>query len=237
MKGMNGKWKLAAVSLMLAALALLFQLGKPKTEKAPSTNRRTTAAENRPGTHDAPASGKTEPTRRKTEREQTARTPGRSKRQLIQEAQRVFGQAEAARTTKLAERAGPGATSYLYVAEQPSQGEVQTVKAQIADLRSEVAPEDREDFDRRLQEEIESYDPYGEQDRKAFLIRVPMEGAEQMLMSAAIMEADNIEEFRAKFLSGESASIQVRQTLLASYDKTTLERFDQLMVWEPEKPE
>lgn len=237
MLGKNRKWILAAAFVVVAALLFLFRTGAPGSAPALSGNTNTRSVEHRPE-----IDGNVEPEegqriRKVRERPDVPLAPRRSKRELLAEAKRIFGQAEAARARKLTERLGIEVSSYLYVVDQPSTGEVQNVKAQIADLRKEVASGEREDFDMELQEEIASYDPYGEQERKAFLITVPMEGAQRMRMSGTIMEADNVEEVREKLISGEPFQIKEREGFVASYDGKTLERFDQLMVWEPEKTE
>lgn len=237
MLGKNRKWMLAAAFVLLAALLLVFRKGTPASAPALSGNSRMRPADHRPETDAVvePDTGKR--VLKVRERGDVLMRPRGSKGELLREATRIFGQAEAARTRKLAERFGTEAGNYLYVVEQPSDGEVQHVKAQIADLRNEVALVDREDFDAQLQKEITSYDPYGEQERKAFLITVPVDGAKQMRMSGTILETDNIEEFREKFLSDGPVQVKMRQAFVASYDGKTLERFDQLMVWDPEKPE
>jgi hypothetical protein len=43
--------------------------------------------------------------------------------------------------------------------------------------------------------------------------------------------------FQESFTNGTTYSYNVRYGYFADEDRTTLERFDQLMVWEPEKTE
>lgn len=226
---------LAAAFVLLSALLLVFRTGAPEPDPTLSANTRTRPADHRPETHEAmePETGKR--VLKVRDRGDVLLRPRRSKGELLREASQVFGQAEAARTTKLTERFGTEAGNYLYVVEQPSDGEIQHVKALIADLRNEVALEERENFDERLQKEIKSYDPYGEQERKAFLLTVPTEGAKRM--SGMIMNAGNIDEFRDKLLNNEPVQIKVRQFFVASYDDTTLERFAQVVEWEPGETE
>ncbi len=230
----NGEWEVAAICLMIAALVFLSRFGKPQTSANVAGKDRVKIEESRLG-RDEIANEDTAPTRKPLKREVEEPARSRSKGALLKEVQRVFGQAEAARARKLEERFSDENGIYLYVVEQPSKGEVQTVKAQIADLRKEVAPEDREYFDKQLEEEIVSYDPYGEKERKVFMISVPVDKASRM--SGAILESDDLEEFRKKFVSGEPYSVIEREGFVASYDGKTLERFEQLMVWQPEKPE
>lgn len=234
MPGMNAKWKIPAICLMIAALVFLFRLGKPPTSRQVAGKDRIRAVESRLG-GDEIAAEEGGGIRKPLKRENENPVQSRSKGALLNEVQLVFGQAEAARARKLEERFHDGKGIYLYVVEQPSKGEVQTVKAQIADLRKEVAPEDREYFDKQLEGAIASYDPYGEMERKVFMITVPVDKAQRM--SGMIVEAGDLEEFRRKFVSGESHTVKMRQGFFASYDGKTLERFDQVMVWEPDKKE
>lgn len=235
MLGSRPRWGLVAFLVIAAALVFFCRQVKPESAPTLSGNTRTRAVEHRPETDDVVEPDAGGRIRKVRDRGNVLLAPRRSKSQLLTEAKHVFGRAEAARARKLAERFGTECGSYLYLVEQPSDGEVETVKAQIADLRNEVLLEDREYFDGQLQQEIKSYDPYGEQERKAFLITVPVEGAKQMRMSGTIMDAGNIDEFHEKFLNDGPVSIMVRQAFVASYDEKTLERFDQLMVWDPEK--
>ncbi len=107
-------------------------------------------------------------------------TPGRSYGTLQREAARIFGEAEAARTIKLGERFADGIGSYLYKTNPPSPGEIETVKAQIADLRKET---------------------------------------------------DNL---RGKLMKGGLTRFTAKRGWLASESGKTLDRFEHLMIWEPE---
>ncbi|MES2475243.1 MAG: hypothetical protein V4640_05650 [Verrucomicrobiota bacterium] len=225
-------WKPATVCLVIAAVVIVFVWNEREPNEKLATHATIQKAKNHLEKEVISEEKETIRIRNLQKRVGPMSSPGRSKQAILNAAQQLFGQAEAARARKLEERFENGNGIYLYVVEQPSKGEVQTVKSQIADLREEVAHEDREDFDKQLEENIVSYDPYGEKERKVFLITVPADRTGRM--SGLIVEADDLEELRKKFVSGESQTIQMRQGFYASYDGKTLERFEQLMVWQPE---
>ena len=195
------KRKGGVICLLIAALFFLVVSNKRAASVKTGENGGNKQVENRFGSDGKSEEEGNGQIRKQVKRDQPGLSSGRSKGKLLGEVQRVFGQAEAARARKLAERFSDGNGSYLYVVEPPSKGEVQTVKAQIADLGSEIAQEDREDFDKQLEEKIDSYDPYGEKGRKVFLLTVPVDKAGRM--SGEIVEADDLDEFRKKFISGE----------------------------------
>lgn len=235
MLGRNAKWIVGVIGLLIVALVFVFWPDKVATTADTATHDLIKQPGNSFDRGEAREEAASGPISKKARVEPSAASPVRSKGTLLKEVRRVFSQAEAARTRKLEERFSDGNGIYLYVVEQPSNGEVQTVKAQIADLWKEVAPADQEDFNKRLEEEIASYDPYGEKDRKVFVIMASAD--EGMPMSGLIVEAGDLEEFRKNFVSGESHTMRMRQGWFASGDGETLDRFDQILVWDPEKPE
>ena len=226
------KLGIVALCLVIVALVFLFEANKLKKTGETDSEPRIKVADNRLGRNGISKEKMNEPIWRKAKRENATMSPGRSKGALLKELRRVFGQAEAARTRKLAERFNENNGSYLYLVDPPSKGEVQTVRAQIADLRGEVAAEDREYFDERMKDEIDSYDPYGEKGRKVLLITVPVDRMNRM--GGSILEARDLDELQKKFTSGEPYHVVVRKCWVASFDGKTLERFDQLIVWEPQ---
>lgn len=229
-------WKLVAVCVMAAALLILFWQGKPNPLTETTDNRKAKAVESRAGDDSAAREDDGIPAGKRADREELSRAPGRSKGALLQEAQRVFGQAEAARAKKLAEHFNETEGTYIYAVEPPTKEEVGMVQSQIADLLKEVEPGDRADFDKMLKEEIDSYDPYGETGRKVMMIMVPIEGPMRM-KGMVIDPPDDPEAFQKSFTEGESYPMNIRHGWFASEDRKTLERFGQIMVWDPEGKE
>lgn len=158
---------------------------------------------------------------------------GRSYGTLQREAKRIFGEAEAARTTKLGERFADGTGSYLYKTEPPNHGEIETLKAQIADLRKETGKANQEKFDDYLDWLVDSFDPYGADGEKLFLIQVPTSSTDKM--HACQISDEKAETLREKFMKGELTSFTTKRGWLASDSGKTLDRFEHLMIWEPEK--
>lgn len=156
----------------------------------------------------------------------------RPAKELIGEAQRIFGQYEAARTTKFAEYLGDGQGRYLYVVEPPSTGEVWKVTGQIEELGKQVAPGQRTEFQSSMASEIKSYDPYGERGLKILMFTVPLERTGRMdAMWVAGGEPESIKE---SFESGETFRFMPVMGWQASEDGVTLDRFREMIVWEPE---
>jgi hypothetical protein len=158
---------------------------------------------------------------------------GRSYGTLQREAKRIFGEAEATRTTKLGERFADGTGSYLYKTHPPSPGEIETLKAQIADLRKEAGKANQEKFDDYLDWLVDSFDPYGADGERFFLIQVPTSSTHKM--HAFQISDEKAETLREKFMKGELSSFSSKQGWLASNPGETLDRFEHLMIWEPEK--
>lgn len=159
--------------------------------------------------------------------------PGRSYGTLQREAKRIFGEAEAARSTKLGERFADGIGSYLYKVEAPTRGEAETVRAQIADLRDEATEADREKLDKHIEWLVDSYDPYGVDGAKIFLIQVPVSDTEKM--HAYQIVSGDVDSLQAEFMKGGLTRFSTKQGWLASNPGETLDRFDHLMIWKPEK--
>ncbi|RYD27833.1 MAG: hypothetical protein EOP87_20555, partial [Verrucomicrobiaceae bacterium] len=210
----NGRCILAAALALLVALLLLFRMGSPASAPALSANTRNRVVEHRPEIDGVVEPEEGERVRKVRDRPDVPLAPHRSKRENLAEVTRVFGQAEAGRARKLAERFSSESGDYFYLVEHPSDGEIQAVKARIADRRNEVAREDREDFETQLEKEIASYDPYGEKERKALWITVPVKRAGRI--SGMIMEVEDPDGFREKFLSDGPVHIKARQGFVAS---------------------
>lgn len=148
------------------------------------------------------------------------------------EAAKILGEAEAARTTKLSERFNQGAAAYLYLVEPPKKGEMETIRAQISDLKTEVPAAKRDDFEDYLNWLTESYAPYGP-DKKVILITVPASNKEKM--HAEQIVCDDLQALQKDFLSGGPNEMTVKQGWVASFNGVTLDRFEHLMICEPEK--
>ncbi len=157
--------------------------------------------------------------------------PGRSYGTLQREAARIFGEAEAARTIKLGERFADGIGSYLYKTNPPSPGEIETVKAQIADLRKEAGEANLSKFDEHLDWLVGSFDPYGIDGEKVFLIQVPTSSRD--MMHAYQISDEDADTLRGKFMKGGLTRFTAKRGWLASESGKTLDRFEHLMIWEP----
>lgn len=225
--------KLVAVCVMVVALPILFWLGKPHSLTETADNGGPRAVEGRSGGDAVSVEEDEVPIGKRADRKETVRAPGRSKGALLKEAQRVFGQAEAVRAKKLLEHFNEVEGTYIYAVEPPTKEEVRTVQSKISDLLKEVEPGDLEDFEKRLKDEMDSYDPYGETGRKVLMVMVPVEGPMRM-KGMVIDPPEDPEAFQESFTNGQPYRVSVRRGWFASEDRKTLERFDQLMVWDPE---
>lgn len=220
--------------LLLLALLAGFLLWKSRaktvnTFRTGSRDVTETAISVNSEAEDPPAPMKSRKAVRKQPSEKTdTRTYGTFQR----EAARIFGEAEAARTTKLDERFSHGAAAYLYVVEPPTKGEIETIRAQISDLRSEVPAARKNDFEDYLNWLTDSYDPYGS-DKKVIIISVPASNKEKM--HAEQIACDDLQALRKDFMSGGPNAMSVKLGWMASFNGVTLDRFEHLMIWEPEK--
>lgn len=242
MLGKNAKLTAGAIFLTLIAVVLLIWSNRRMAtlmaiQKGESKQVEAKGSETHSGNGEIAGSENKERIRARAERVASSPAVGRSKGVILREVRQVFGQAEAARAKKLAERVDENEAngSYLYVVEPPSKGEVQTVKARIADLIREVSAGDRAHFDEWLEDEIDSYDPYGEKGRKAMLITVPAERTGRM--SGMIIEPGDLDELQKNFVSGVRHAVTARKGYFSSYDGKTLDRFQELMVWKPDEAE
>ena len=225
-------WKIASTCTLLAAIVSLCFLRRPVTPPPPSTsNPRPTPPANAAFDARIPSPDKDRRSRTTGKRALPALPAGRPKDALIQEARLLFAQSEATRTRLLAQRRYPDNDVLLYVVEPPSTGEIQTVKARIADLRNEVPPDDLEAFDQRLATAIDDYDPYGETGRKVLHITNP--GPEGR-MSGMLIQTDDIESLHENFLNSASYKITARKGWISSHDGKPLERFSQLPLPQPD---
>lgn len=136
---------------------------------------------------------------------------------------------EYARCLSLAEYDYKVDRAYLVAVEPPSTAEIENARKVIALLQKSCRPEDRQEFDRFVGKALVTYDPFGLDGKKAFLIRISKEG-ERSSMSGFVFPVQTFEGLADALNPNTERRFVMRSARwYQRSDSETLERFSSIV--------